>query len=73
MIHKKSEEKIVHQQEVSYRFLKPPEPTPDGEIIIRKEADKQLPEAPPLIFREHPEKQKQPEPLVIREMPPKKL
>jgi hypothetical protein len=49
LIQKKPEDCIATSQKITYKFLKPP-PIVE-EIIIKKEADRRMPELPPLVIR----------------------
>ena len=70
VINKKSKQVVQYVQELAVRYLRPPTPNPPGEIIIRQEANKLTPPAPPLVIRQQPARPLTPEPLVIREAPP---
>jgi hypothetical protein len=71
IIKKQTEQKIIYDQEVAVRYLRPPTPPPPGEIIIRQELNAATPPAPPLIIRQQPPRPETPPPLVIREAPPR--
>lgn len=66
--------KVAHQleyiQELAVRYLRPPTPPAPGEIIIKQEANKLSPPAPPIIIRQQPPRPKTPEPVIFREAPP---
>lgn len=49
LIQKKPEDCIATSQKITYKFLKPPPIVED--IIIKKEADRRMPELPPLVIR----------------------
>jgi hypothetical protein len=70
IIKKKSKERVTLVQNVSLKFLKPPQPEQPGDITIIQEPDVQVPAAPPVTFRLTPDKPLTPEPLIIRERPP---
>ncbi len=71
IIKKKLNKQIEYVQEMAVRYLRPPTPPQPGEIIIKQEANKQTPPAPPLIIRQQPARPSTPQPLIIRESPPK--
>ena len=58
-------------QNISVRYLKPPPLQAPGDLIIRHEADVQLPPAPPIIIRQQAVALKAPPTLVYREKPPR--
>lgn len=51
IIRKKTDQKLVYQQEVAIRYLRPPTPPPPGEILIQQEPNILTPPAPPLVIR----------------------
>lgn len=55
---------------MTIRYLRPPTPPEPGEIVIKLEANKLTPPAPPIVIRQQPPKPVTPEPLIIREAPP---
>ena len=71
IIRKKQEGRVSLVQNVSLKFLKPPQPEQPGDITITQEPDVQAPAAPPLVIRQPagPEPQA-PAPLIVRERPP---
>ena len=71
IIRKQTEQKLVYDQEVAIRYLRPPTPPPPGEILIRQEKNISTPPAPPLVIRQQPPRPETPVPLVIRETPPR--
>ena len=71
IIRKQTEQRIVYEQEVAIRYLKPPTPPPPGEIFIKQEKNSPTAPAPPLVLRQVPPRPDTPPPLVIREAPPK--
>lgn len=71
VIKKNIRKQLEYVQELAIRYLKPPTPPQPGEIIIKLEANTQIPPAPPLIIRQQPPRPASPAPLVIREEPPK--
>ena len=54
LIKKRSTQPIRYTQNVSVKFLKPPAPQPDGDIIITQLKDLQLPPLVPKIIRYKP-------------------
>lgn len=58
-------------QNISVRYLKPPPLPAPGDLIIRHEADVQLPPAPPIIIRQQAAAVKAPPTLIYREKPPR--
>lgn len=70
VIVKKSEQPVRYTQNVSVKFLKPPEPQPAGDIVIRQESDIQAAPAPPKLIRQQPPLPVKPLPLIVREKPP---
>ena len=72
LIQKKQEDCVKASQQIIYRFLKPARAPEVGDLIIKKEADRQPQAAPPIIIRVPPKENKQEqEQIVIREIPPK--
>jgi hypothetical protein len=71
VIRKKTEQRIIYEQEVAVRYLRPPTPPPPGEILIRQEKNIPTPPAPPLVIRQVPPRPETPAPLVVREAPPR--
>lgn len=61
---------VKYVQQVSTRHLKPPTPSPHGDLIIR-ERPKQVPAAPPAVVRQEGRRAATPPPLVHREQPPR--
>ncbi|CAF0708864.1 unnamed protein product [Brachionus calyciflorus] len=70
VIRKKPSEKVRYQQEVSVRFLEPPQPPKPGDIVVKHLPNRQIAPAPPLVVRQAPPRPADPAPLVIREVPP---
>ena len=70
LITKPTRQKIVYEQEIAIRYLRPPTPPASGEILIRQEPSHVTPPPPPLIIRQQPPRPITPQPLVIRERPP---
>lgn len=70
VIRKRPTEKIKYIQDVSFRFLEPPQAPKHGDIIIKQLPNRQIAPAPPLIVQQSPPKQPNPPPLVLREVPP---
>lgn len=70
IIKKETNQTVVYKHEVAVRFLKPPTPTPPGDLIIKQENNIPVSPAPPVIIRQPPPRPKSVEPLVIREEPP---
>lgn len=70
IVRKRSDQKILYQQEVAIRYLKPPTPPPPGEILIQQEVNIMEPPAPPLVIRQQPPRPVTPPPLIVREVPP---
>ncbi len=68
---KQFSQKIEYIQELAIRYLKPPTPSPPGDIVLVQERNVASEPAPPLIIRQQPARPLTPEPLVIREVPPK--
>lgn len=71
IIHKRTDQTLVYDQEVTVRYLRPPTPPAPGEIIIKQEKSIFTPPAPPLIIRQQPARPETPAPLIVREAPPK--
>jgi hypothetical protein len=71
VIRKRTEQRIIYEQEVAVRYLRPPTPPPPGEILIRQEKNIPTPPAPPLVIRQVPPRPETPAPLVVREAPPR--
>ena len=72
LVQKKQEDCVKASQQIIYRFLKPARAPEVGDLIIKKEADRQPQAAPPIIIRVPPKENKQEqEQIVIREIPPK--
>ncbi|RNA21514.1 hypothetical protein BpHYR1_025858 [Brachionus plicatilis] len=71
IIVKKLDKKIEYDQEIRFRYLRPPTPPNHADIIIQHEKSAVPPAAPPLVIRQEPQKPKTPPPLIIREAPPK--
>lgn len=72
IVFKKNNQNLEYIQELSVRYLKPPTPDVQGEIIINYEKNEIYDPAPPIIMRQQPSPPKTPEPLIIREAPPPK-
>jgi hypothetical protein len=70
LVLKQSTEQVEYVQELAVRYLRPPTPSPPGEIVITQEPAVATEPAPPLIIRQQPPRSATPEPLVIREAPP---
>jgi hypothetical protein len=70
IVRKRSDQKLLYQQEVAIRYLKPPTPPPPGEILIQQEVNVMEPPAPPLVIRQQPPRPVTPPPLIVREVPP---
>ena len=71
VIRKKAEGRVTLTQNVSLKFLKPPQPEQPGDITITQEPDVQAPAAPPLVVKQPaPPTPATPEPLIVRERPP---
>lgn len=70
IIVKKDQKKLDYTQNIQIKYLKPPPPPTPGDLVIRHEANRQPPVAPPIIIRQQPPKPCNPPPLVIREAPP---
>ncbi|RNA12008.1 hypothetical protein BpHYR1_025219 [Brachionus plicatilis] len=70
VVKKKSKQKLEYIQELAIRYLRPPTPPTQGEIIIQQQPNILTCPAPPLIIRQQPARPSTPEPLVIREEPP---
>ena len=72
VIRKKPEERLTHVQNVSLKFLKPPQPEQPGDITIIQEPDRQEPPLPPLFIRQMPKPPVENQnPIIYREKPPK--
>ena len=71
MIRKHANHSYDQTQNISVRYLKPPMPTPPGDLIIREEANVQLPPAPPIIIRQQAAVLRAPPPKIFREKPPR--
>ena len=71
IIRKQTEQRLIYEQEVAVRYLRPPTPPPPGEIIIKQEKNIPTPPAPPLVIRQVPPRPETPAPLVVREAPPR--
>jgi hypothetical protein len=52
VIRKQATHSYDQVQNISVKYLKPPRPTPPGDLIIREEPNVQLPPAPPIIIRQ---------------------
>ena len=71
VIKKKAEGRVTLTQNVSLKYLKPPQPEQPGDIIITQEQDIQAPAAPPLVIKQSAlPAPATPEPLIVREKPP---
>jgi hypothetical protein len=70
IVRKKAEGRISLVQNVSLKFLKPPQPEQPGDITITQEPDVQAPPAPPLVIRQPATESAQPAPITVRERPP---
>ncbi|CAF4360304.1 unnamed protein product, partial [Adineta steineri] len=62
--------KATNEQLVSIRFLKPPDLSPPGPLIIKEVRAPQPPSPPPIIIHECPSPPPTPPPLILRERPP---
>jgi hypothetical protein len=71
VIKKRTQQKLIYDQEIAIRYLRPPTPPPPGEILIRQEKNIPTPPAPPLVIRQVPPRPETPAPLVVREAPPR--
>ena len=71
IIRKQTEQRLIYEQEVAVRYLRPPTPPPPGEILIKQEKNIPTPPAPPLVIRQVPPRPETPAPLVVREAPPR--
>ena len=71
IVRKKPVERLNYIQNVSLKFLKPPQPAQPGDITIVQESDVQAPPAPPLHITQKPPAPLTPAPIIIRERPPK--
>ena len=69
----RKQQTLTHDQiqNISVRYLKPPPLQAPGDLIIRHEADVQLPPAPPIIIRQQAVAVKAPPTLIYREKPPR--
>jgi len=63
---KKPTQKVEQTQNFTIKYLKPPMPQPPGDLIIRQEANKPMPPAPPIIIRQRPPEPCTPLPIIIR-------
>jgi hypothetical protein len=71
IIRKVNNQPIEYNQDISVRYLRPPTPPPQGDIIIRQESHSVALAAPPLVIRERaPQAPVSSEPIIIREEPP---
>lgn len=71
IIRKKATHTYEATQNVSVKYLKPPPLQNAGDLIIRHEADVQLPAAPPIIIRQAAAAVKVSPALIYREKPPR--
>jgi hypothetical protein len=71
VIRKQTAHSYDQVQNISVRYLKPPPLPAPGDLIIRHEADIQLPPAPPIIIRQQAAAVKAPPTLIYREKPPR--
>jgi hypothetical protein len=58
-------------QNISVKYLKPPPLQNAGDLIIRHEADIQMPAAPPIVIRQQAAVVKAPPAMIYREKPPR--
>jgi hypothetical protein len=70
IVRKKQEGRISLVQNVSLKYLKPPQPEQPGDITITQEPDVQAPAAPPLVVKQPAPAALQQQSIVIRERPP---
>lgn len=84
VIRKKPTEKIVYEQQIGVRYLKPPMAPPPGDLIIRERVRSSTePAPPPIIIRQIAQKKnkkenecnkcglpRSPSPIIYREAPP---
>lgn len=70
IINKKPSQELEYHQEIAIRYLKPPTPSPPGDIIIEQESNITSQPAPPLVIRQPPPPPEESEPIIIREAPP---
>ncbi len=70
IIQKRYEQSFEYIQELSIRYLQPPNPPTAGEIVIVEEPNIAIVPAPPLIIRQTAGRVATPEPLILREAPP---
>ncbi len=71
IIIKKIIQPVEYTQDIQIKYLQPPTPPPDGDLIIQQEKDIILdPLPPPQIIRVYPPRPRTPPPLIIREKPP---
>lgn len=71
IIRKKQTNIAKYIQEIAIKYLKPPEPSRHGDLIIRQEPDRQMRPAPPIIIRQAAARTPDLPTMVIREAPPK--
>jgi hypothetical protein len=70
IIIKKLIQPVEYTQDIQIKYLQPPTPPPDGDLIIQQEKDIILDPLPPQIIRVYPPRPRTPPPLIIREKPP---
>ena len=70
IITKKPTLPVHYKQEISLKFLKPPQPEQPGDIVIRQEPDVQQPPAPSVLIRQKPSQPIKPPTVIVREEPP---
>ena len=71
VVRKKPQNKMLHTQNVSLKYLKPPPPEQPGDITIVQEPDVQAPATEPLRIVHKPPLPPTPPPKIFREKPPK--
>ena len=70
IIRKKPSKKLEYIQSLYIKYLRPPTPPANGDVVIVQESDILLSPPPPLILRQEPTRPRTPEPIVYREEPP---
>jgi len=70
IITKKPLQPVHYKQEISLRFLKPPQPQQPGDIVIRQEPDVQQPPVAPVLIQQKPTLPIKPTTVIVREEPP---
>ncbi|RNA19890.1 hypothetical protein BpHYR1_024240 [Brachionus plicatilis] len=71
VLRKKPDDRLIYNQDIKVRYLKPPKLPKPGDIVINVGPDRQIPPAPPIIIRQNRASIPDPPPLIIREAPPK--